>query len=100
MNITDGARLIIDEVKAGLFFDLLPPVIHVRADSTQAPVLRSVLSVLTYEAKRPRVGNQLMIDSLARVLFVEVLRLCVAHEDSDKGWLGALVDTKIGAALV
>jgi AraC-like DNA-binding protein len=99
MNITDGARLIIDEVKAGLFFDLLPPVIHVRADSTQAPVLRSVLSVLTYEAKQPRVGNQLIIDSLARILFVEVLRLCVAHEDSHKGWLGALVDTKIGAAL-
>jgi transcriptional regulator GlxA family with amidase domain len=40
-----------------------------------------------------------MIDSLARILFVEVLRLCVAHENSQKGWLGALVDAKIGAAL-
>jgi AraC-like DNA-binding protein len=99
MNMTDGAQLIIDEVKAGPFFDLLPPVIHVRADSTEAPVLRSVLSVLTYEAKKPRIGNQLMIDSLARILLVEVLRLCVAHEDSQKGWLGALVDAKIGAAL-
>jgi AraC-like DNA-binding protein len=99
MNITDGARLLIDEVKAGSFFDLLPPVIHVRADSTHAPVLRSVLSVLTYEAKKPRAGNQLMIDSLARILFVEVLRLCIGHEDYHKGWLGALVDTKIGAAL-
>jgi Cupin len=59
MNITDGARLIIEEVKAGSFFDLLPPVIHVRADSTHAPILRSVLSVLTYEAKQPRAGNQL-----------------------------------------
>jgi AraC-like DNA-binding protein len=78
---------------------LLPPVIHVQADSTEAPVLRSVLSVLTYEAKKPRAGNQLMIDSLARILFMEVLRLCVAHEDSQKGWLGALVDPKIGAAL-
>jgi AraC-like DNA-binding protein len=99
MNMTDGAQLLLDEVKAGPFFDLLPPVIHVRADSTEAPVLRSVLSVLTYEAKKPRIGNQLMIDSLARILLVEVLRLCVAHEDSQKGWLGALVDAKIGAAL-
>jgi AraC-like DNA-binding protein len=98
-NIIAGARLFLGEVKAGSFFDLLPPVIHVRADSTQAPVLRSVLSVLAYEAKEPRAGNQLVIDSLARILFVEVLRLCVAHEDSQKGWLGALVDTKIGAAL-
>ena len=99
MNTIAGAGLSLDEVKAGPFFDLLPPVIHVRADSPEAPVLRSVLSVLTYEAIKPRVGNQLMIDSLARILFVEVLRLCVAHEDSQKGWLGALVDAKIGAAL-
>ena len=99
MNTIAGAGLSLDEVKAGPFFDLLPPVIHVRADSPEAPVLRSVLSVLTYEAKKPRAGNQLMIDSLARILFVEVLRLCVAHEDSQKGWLGALVDAKIGAAL-
>jgi AraC-like DNA-binding protein len=99
MNITDGARLIIDEVKAGPVFDLLPPVIHVRADSTEAPILRSVLSVLTREGKKPRAGNQLMVDSLARILFVEVLRLCVAHEAPQKGWLGALVDAKIGAAL-
>src|ERR1700679_1939801 len=99
MNITDGARLIIDEVKADPLFDLLPPVIHVPAESTEAPVLRSMLSLLTYEAGNPRAGNQLMIDSLARILLVEILRTCVAHEDYHKGWLGALVDTKIGAAL-
>jgi AraC-like DNA-binding protein len=99
MNIIVGAQLLLREVKAGSFFDLLPTVIHIQADSTEAPVLRSVLSVLTYEAKKPRAGNQLVIDSLARILFVELLRLCVAHEDSQKGWLGALVDTKIGAAL-
>jgi AraC-like DNA-binding protein len=98
-NIIDGARFFVDGLNAGPLFDLLPPVIHVQADSTEATVLRSVLSILTYEAKKPRVGNQLMIDSLARILLVEVLRLCVAHEDSQKGWLGALVDTKIGAAL-
>ena len=98
-NILAGTRFFVDGLNAGPLFDLLPPVIHVRADSTEAPVLRSVLSLLTCDAKQPRAGNQLMIDSLARILFMEVLRLCVAHEDSQKGWLGALVDPKIGAAL-
>jgi AraC-like DNA-binding protein len=98
-NTIAGTRFIVDGLQAGPLFDLLPPAIHVQADSTEAPVLRSVLSVLTYEAGNPRAGNQLMIDSLARILLVEVLRLCVAHEDSQKGWLGALVDPKIGAAL-
>jgi AraC-like DNA-binding protein len=98
-NILAGTRFIVDGLNAGPLFDLLPPVIHVQADSTEAPVLRSVLSVLAYEAKQPRVGNQLVIDSLARILFVEVLRLSVAHEAPQKGWLGALIDPKIGAAL-
>jgi AraC-like DNA-binding protein len=98
-NILAGTRFFVDGLNAGPLFDLLPPVIHVQADSTEAPVLRSVLSLLTCDAKQPRAGNQMMIDSLARILFMEVLRLCVAHEDSQKGWLGALVDPKIGAAL-
>jgi hypothetical protein len=98
-NILAGTRFFVDGLNAGPLFDLLPPVIHVQADSTEAPVLRSVLSLLTCDAKQPRAGNQLMIDSLARILFMEVLRPCVVQEDSRKGWLGALVDPKIGAAL-
>ena len=98
-NILVGTRFFVDGLNAGPLFDLLPPVIHVQADSTEAPVLRSVLSLLTCDAKQPRGGNHLMIDSLARILFMEVLRPCVVQEDSRKGWLGALVDPKIGAAL-
>jgi AraC-like DNA-binding protein len=99
MNIIDGARLILDEAKAGPFFGLLPPVIHVRAESTQAPVLRSVLSVLVDEAQNPGPGGQLKIESLVRILLVEALRTCVTREGYHNGYLGALVDTKIGAAL-
>jgi Cupin len=99
MTTLAGARLFLDEVKPNHLFDLLPPVIHVQAKSTQATVLRSVLSGLIYETRNPRPGNQLMFDSLARILFVEAFRTCAAREDYHKGWMGALVDAKIGAAL-
>lgn len=94
-----GSAVISRRSESRLFFRSLAPGDSCSSRFDTGTVLRSVLSVLAYEAKESRAGNQLVIDSLARILFVEVLRLCVAHEDSQKGWLGALVDTKIGAAL-
>ena len=40
-----------------------------------------------------------MTDHLVHILLVQALRTYVAVEDHPRGWLGALVDAKIGAAL-
>jgi hypothetical protein len=40
-----------------------------------------------------------MTNHLVRILLVQALRTYVDVEDRPHGWLGALVDAKIGAAL-
>ena len=40
-----------------------------------------------------------MVNHLVHILLVQTLRAYVAIEDRPRGWLGALADAKIGAAL-
>lgn len=94
-----GVRFFLDELHHNPLLDVLPPVIHVRGDSEIAPMLRSMLSALSYEASKPRLGAAVVIDHLARILFVQVLRTYLEHEEHPTGWLGALADARIGSAL-
>jgi AraC-like DNA-binding protein len=94
-----GARLVFEE-RPNCLFDLLPPIIHIPANSDVAPVFRSMLHVLAGEnAAREKLGATVTTNHLARILLVQALRTYVAVEDCPRGWLGALVDAKIGAAL-
>jgi AraC-like DNA-binding protein len=94
-----GARFVFDQGKTGPLFDLLPPTLHFRADSETAHILRSMLNVLSHEAVAPKLGATMMTDHLARILFVQALRTYVASDEHPAGWLSALHDEKIGAAL-
>jgi AraC-like DNA-binding protein len=93
-----GARVAFEE-RASCLFDLLPPVIHIPANSDVAPVFRSMLHVLIGENAAPQLGTPAMINHLVRILLVQAVRTYFAVEDRPSGWLGALVDAKIGAAL-
>jgi AraC-like DNA-binding protein len=97
-NTMGGARLIFDE-RANFLFDLLPPVIHIHANSDIAPVFRSMLHVLAAENAAGQLGGTIMTNHLVHILLVQALRSYVASEIHPRGWLGALVDAKIGAAL-
>jgi cupin len=94
-----GARLVFEEAKSNFLFDLLPPIIHIPANSDVAPVFRSMLHVLADENAARQLGAPVMIDHLVRILLVQALRTYIAVEDRARGWLGALADAKIGAAL-
>jgi AraC-like DNA-binding protein len=95
-----GGRFAFDETNARLLLDSLPPVIHIRAGSDPAAVLRSMLHLLANETSTLQFGAPLMADRLAHVLFIQALRAFVATETRlPAGWLGALADPKIGAAL-
>jgi AraC-like DNA-binding protein len=93
-----GARFVFEE-RTNRLFDLLPPIIHVRAKSDAAPVIRSLLRVLAGENAARQLGAMVTITDLARILLVQALRTYIAIKDRPPGWLGALVDAKIGAAL-
>lgn len=96
---TMGARFVFDQGNIGPLFDLLPPALHFPAESETAHILRSLLNVLSHEAATPKLGTKLITDHLARIVFVQALRAYVAANEHPAGWLNALADEKIGAAL-
>jgi AraC-like DNA-binding protein len=95
-----GGRFTFDEASAPALLELLPPIIHMQAATDQAAMLRWVVERLSHELEVARAGAQLMTRHLVSILFVQLLRDFVASHDSPPvGWLRALSDSKIGAAL-
>jgi AraC-like DNA-binding protein len=81
--------------------ELLPPLIHLRpADSPAAEWLEATLRFLAWETREAKPGTQAIVSRLTDVLFVQVLRAWIeSGEEGRGGWLGALRDRQIGAAL-
>jgi AraC-like DNA-binding protein len=78
----------------------LPRVIHLR-DSASAMVewLDPTLRFIASEAGSTQPGAQTVVSRLADILFVQIVRAHLASAPETSGWLGALADPQIGAAL-
>lgn len=93
-----GGRFAFEGDHAGLLFDAMPPIVHVRDASNQAAVLRWSLEQLALELKQGSPGGALMADHLAQIMLLQVLRLWLAS-GKQSGWLGALADQRLTRAL-
>jgi AraC-like DNA-binding protein len=80
---------------------LLPPLIHIRGhDDGAATWLETTLQFLTSEAGAQRPGAETIVRRLTEVLFVQVVRAWIeGHPTETRGWLSALGDPRIGAAI-
>lgn len=77
---------------------VLPPIIEV--DSARHPVMAALLPLLAGELRDPRPGGEAVATRLADVLVVETVRAWLADEpDAANGWLAALRDPQLGAAI-
>jgi AraC-like DNA-binding protein len=86
--------------RSGLLRNSLPELIHVRGDATAAPALRWLIEQLFEETTRDRAGAEFASDHLAQLIFVQVLRICLTETgDLPAGWLRALADEQLAAAL-
>lgn len=94
-----GGRFIFDDDTSDLLLPLLPPLVHVPAASDSAAPLRAVLELLRLETEAVRPGALVAAVSLANMVLVQILRVHLASGVIAPGWLGALSDPKIGAAL-
>ena len=95
-----GGRFSLDAANASFLLECLPPVIHIRAGSDQAEVLRWVLERLAAEQLADAAGAASMVTDLAHMMLVQTLRAYLASGSQLlPGWLAALSDAKIGAAL-
>ncbi|GGJ29991.1 AraC family transcriptional regulator [Streptomyces brasiliensis] len=78
----------------------LPEFVHVRSDVAEAPVLRWLIDQLAGEMRAGRAGGEFASDQLAQLMFVQVLRVCLAQADGlPPGWLRALGDEGLAPAL-
>jgi AraC-like DNA-binding protein len=85
---------------AHLVLDSLPPFMLIPADNPSAAILRGTLEILDSEVRNGRMGASLVTRRLADVLLVQALRAYFAmHGNDSAGWIGALTDPRIGAAL-
>jgi AraC-like DNA-binding protein len=80
---------------------LLPPLIHVPGSQGRAVEwLDSTLRFLADEAREGRPGAENVISRLTGVIFVQVVRAWTEQQPEGKGgWLGALRDRHVAAAL-
>lgn len=93
-----GGAFVLAEGPAQRLLGDLPPFLLIPAEDEAAPVLRRTLLILDGEIGTDRMGASLMTQRLAEILLVQALRaFAAAHGHA--GWIGALADRQIGAAL-
>lgn len=89
-----------DELGARPLTALLPRVLHTRVDGDRTELLTATLDLLAKETERPGVGSGVVVSGLADILFVQAIRSHLNNtSEDDVGWLAALSDKRIGAAM-
>jgi AraC-like DNA-binding protein len=95
-----GGHLELDDTSANLLLDALPPLIHLRANASEATSLQWMLRQLIGEMTSERPGTTLASSQLAQLMLVHILR---GHLDVEgatlPGWLQALRDKRITTVL-
>lgn len=82
-----------------LMTQLMPNLILIKADQPQSLALRSTLQMLATEMAESTPGSGVVANRLAEVLFIQTLRAHIACSSCQKGWLRAIFDAQLGAAL-
>lgn len=94
-----GGHYALDGVQADVLLNALSPVVHIRDESDKA-TLRWSIDRMRQELSDPRPGTLLITQHLAHMMLVQALRLHVAEGlKGGVGWLFALEDKQVGAAI-
>ena len=94
-----GGRFTFSDETSGLLLTSLPPLIHIRGSLPHARPLRAALDLITFETEAIRPGGGATAAGLCSIVLVNILRAYLAGDERPQGWLGALSDRHIGAAL-
>jgi AraC-like DNA-binding protein len=84
---------------AEVLLSVLPPVVHIRKEADKA-ALRWSMERMMQELRDPAPGSVLVLQHLAQMMLVQALRAHLAEGiDGGVGWLFALSDKQMGAAI-
>jgi AraC-like DNA-binding protein len=80
---------------------VLPTLIHIPSSRERLDEwLEPTLKMLAHEARRQRPGSETLIARLIDIILVQAVRVWFENQPHDRGgWLGALRDPQIGAAI-
>ncbi|MFE7077802.1 AraC family transcriptional regulator [Streptomyces sp. NPDC057620] len=92
-------EVLFEEANASVLFDVLPPVVLVRAGDPRGALLSNLSALTVAEMESAGVGRPLVLEHLAQLVLVHMLRVHSDQTDRPVGRLGALVEDGIGAAL-
>jgi AraC-like DNA-binding protein len=104
----DGARTAVvsgtlgfDPAASRPLLEVLPELLHLRADEDEGGILRTTLELLSAETAGDRLGRVQVCARLGEILFIQAVRRFAAGRGQAQGicWLSALADPQIGAAL-
>jgi AraC-like DNA-binding protein len=94
-----GGHFALADAPAGILLSALPPIVHIRKEADRA-VLRWSVERMMQELRDPQPGGLLIAQHLAQMMLVQALRLHLAEGASGGvGWLFALADKQMGAAI-
>jgi AraC-like DNA-binding protein len=95
-----GGHVELDPSRGNILRDVLPPLIHVRADMPEAAATRWLLGQLVAERQNDSPGAAFASAQLAQLMLVQVLRVHLATGGPlDTGLLRAINDPRIAPAL-
>lgn len=86
---------------AHLLVAALPPVIRVAAGRpTRRDSIRATIDLIADEVRQPQPGGEAVISRLCDIVVIQAIRSWIDTEPAaQSGWLGALRDPQIGAAM-
>ncbi|MBZ5672902.1 MAG: AraC family transcriptional regulator [Acidobacteriia bacterium] len=95
-----AGRFSFDDTHSKPLTDFLPPLILIRGGQPQALPLQKTLELLASEVSGSTPGSEVAVRHLADLLLIQALRAHLTDgEGNGTGWLHALSDAHIGAAL-
>jgi AraC-like DNA-binding protein len=99
-TILIGGRIDLNEMDVDALSGILPPLVHVSAGTEPADTLHALLRLVETESDVPRFGTALVVERLAHVAFIQLLRAYASTQNaSSSRWLAALSDPHVGVAL-
>ncbi|GGO95484.1 AraC family transcriptional regulator [Stakelama pacifica] len=95
-----GSSVGLDDAGAGFVLDALPSFYRIAQGFGEAETISRLLAFVDREARIDRPGSRLVAMRLAELLLIEGVRAFIATEGAlCAGWIGALGDKQVGAAL-
>ncbi|MFD9698569.1 AraC family transcriptional regulator [Lentzea sp. NPDC059081] len=88
-----------DGSDASTLFSVLPPALLVKADDGAGKPLWNIAMMLVHEMEERHAGRSLVLEHVAQILLVHMLRAHAASSHEPVGWLASVTDDGIGAAL-